>query len=155
MLTKEEKLDMVLNHFDRESDVEHAMCLLDDYERVVAKKQQEVSAGITQEQRRLVGVIADKIEDGTLFQSGIYSKKDLARFVRNMLDAVPTRAHQPVHSIGVKDISAAMQDDHSLIQQMLNALESIELAASSESAEIMGKAAIAAARARLGEGGEV
>lgn len=42
MLTKEEKLDMVLNHFDRESDVTHAMLLLDDYEGVVAKKQQSV-----------------------------------------------------------------------------------------------------------------
>ena len=46
--------------------------------------------GVTSEQRRLIGVIADKIEDGTLFQSGIYPKKDLARFVRNMLDATPT-----------------------------------------------------------------
>ena len=45
---------------------------------------------VTSEQRRLIGVIADKIEDGTLFQSGIYPKKDLARFVRNMLDATPT-----------------------------------------------------------------
>ena len=32
-------------------------------------------------------VIADKIEDGTLFRSGIYSNKDLARFVRNVADA--------------------------------------------------------------------
>jgi hypothetical protein len=47
---------------------------------------------VTKEQRRLVGVIADKIEDGSLFQSGIYSKKDLARFVRNLLDATPTTA---------------------------------------------------------------
>ena len=46
--------------------------------------------GVTSEQRRLIGVIADKIEDGTLFQSGIYLKKDLARFVRNMLDTTPT-----------------------------------------------------------------
>ena len=46
--------------------------------------------GVTSEQRRLIGVIADKIEDGTLFQSGIYPKKDLARFVRNMLDVTPT-----------------------------------------------------------------
>ena len=46
--------------------------------------------GVTSEQRRLIGVIADKIEDGTLFQSGIYPKKDLARFVRNMLDTTPT-----------------------------------------------------------------
>ena len=45
---------------------------------------------VTSEQRRLIGVIAEKIEDGTLFQSGIYQKKDLARFVRNMLDTTPT-----------------------------------------------------------------
>jgi len=43
MLTKEEKLDMVLNHFDKESDVEHAMCLLDDYERVFAKRQGDLA----------------------------------------------------------------------------------------------------------------
>ncbi len=53
---------------------------------------QALSAGpmVTSELRRLIGVIADKIEDGTLFQSGIYPKKDLARFVRNMLDTTPT-----------------------------------------------------------------
>ena len=53
---------------------------------------QALSAGpmVTSEQRRLIGVIAEKIEDGTLFQSGIYQKKDLARFVRNMLDVTPT-----------------------------------------------------------------
>ena len=46
--------------------------------------------GVTSEQRRLIGVIADKIEYGTLLQSGIYQKKDLSRFVRNMLDTTPT-----------------------------------------------------------------
>lgn len=45
------------------------------------------AVGVNAEQRRMIDVIADKIEDGTLFQSGIYSRKDLARFVRNMLDA--------------------------------------------------------------------
>lgn len=44
-------------------------------------------SGATKEHLRLVRVIADKIEDGTLFQSGIYSNKDLARFVRNVADA--------------------------------------------------------------------
>ena len=44
-------------------------------------------AGATKEHVRLVRVIADKIEDGTLFRSGIYSNKDLARFVRNVADA--------------------------------------------------------------------
>lgn len=47
----------------------------------------EQQAGATKEHLRLVRVIADKIEDGTLFQSGIYSNKDLARFVRNVADA--------------------------------------------------------------------
>ena len=44
-------------------------------------------AGATKEHVRLVRVIADKIEGGTLFRSGIYSNKDLARFVRNVADA--------------------------------------------------------------------
>ena len=44
-------------------------------------------AGATKEHVHLVRVIADKIEDGTLFRSGIYSNKDLARFVRNVADA--------------------------------------------------------------------
>lgn len=44
-------------------------------------------AEATKEHVRLVRVIADKIEDGTLFRSGIYSNKDLARFVRNVADA--------------------------------------------------------------------
>lgn len=63
-----------------------------ELEAVGAGGVQALSAGpmVTSEQRRLIGVIADKIEDGTLFQSGIYPKKDLARFVRNMLDATPT-----------------------------------------------------------------
>ena len=61
-------------------------------EAVGAGGVQALSAGpmVTSEQRRLIGVIAEKIEDGTLFQSGIYQKKDLARFVRNMLDVTPT-----------------------------------------------------------------
>ena len=63
-----------------------------ELEAVGAGGVQALSAapGVTSEQRRLIGVIADKIEDGTLFQSGIYPKKDLARFVRNMLDTTPT-----------------------------------------------------------------
>ena len=44
-------------------------------------------AGATKEHVRLVRVIANKIEDGSLFRSGIYSNKDLARFVRNVADA--------------------------------------------------------------------
>ncbi len=44
-------------------------------------------AGATKEHVRLLRAIADKIEDGTLFRSGIYSNKDLARFVRNVADA--------------------------------------------------------------------
>ena len=66
---------------------------LEDWEQAVgAGGAQALSAGpmVTSEQRRLIGVIAEKIEDGTLFQSGIYQKKDLARFVRNMLDVTPT-----------------------------------------------------------------
>jgi hypothetical protein len=48
--------------------------------------------GVTSDQRQLIEVIADKIEDGTLFQAGIYSRKDIARFVRNMLDTQPPAA---------------------------------------------------------------
>jgi hypothetical protein len=53
-------------------------------------------AGVAQqndETLRLVGVIADKIEDGTLFNAGIYSRRDLADKVR----AVLRLARQGVH----------------------------------------------------------
>ena len=71
--------------------------------------------GVTSEQRRLIGVIADKIEDGTLFQSGIYPKKDLARFVRNMLDTTPTAPAAsptpPVEQAAPKAAPAPLSDD--------------------------------------------
>lgn len=45
---------------------------------------------ITSEQRRLLNVIADKIEDGTLFQSGILSRLELAAPIRAVLAITPT-----------------------------------------------------------------
>ena len=36
----------------------------------------------------IVGVIADKIEDGTLFDSGIYRRREIAEIVRNLLSTV-------------------------------------------------------------------
>ena len=63
-------------------------------------------AGATKEHLRLVRVIADKIEDGTLFQSGIYSNKDLARFVRNVADAAtpqPSPTTQAAESVPALD----------------------------------------------------
>lgn len=46
---------------------------------------------------RVCGVIADKIEDGSLFMAGIYRNKDLAGFVRQVLSSVSiTQAQQPV-----------------------------------------------------------
>ena len=75
--------------------IEYRRELEDQFVRGFRAAEKRISAlsaapAVTSEQRRLIGVIADKIEDGTLFQSGIYPKKDLARFVRNMLDATPT-----------------------------------------------------------------
>lgn len=55
----------------------------------------EQKAGVTKWHLHLVRVIADKIEDGTLFQSGIYSNKDLARFVRNVADAATAPQPSP------------------------------------------------------------
>lgn len=40
------------------------------------------SAAPSDETLRLAGVIADKIEDGTLFQAGIFSRRDLADKIR-------------------------------------------------------------------------
>lgn len=52
-------------------------------------RQTAAPPSLTAEKQRLVGVIADKIEDGTLFQAGIYSRKQLADIVRTMLAALP------------------------------------------------------------------
>ena len=63
--------------------------------------------GATKEHVRLVRVIADKIEDGTLFRSGIYSNKDLARFVRNVADAAapqPSPTAQAAESVLVQNL---------------------------------------------------
>lgn len=54
-----------------------------------------VPPSLTAEKQRLVGVIADKIEDGTLFQAGIYSRKQLADIVRTMLEALPASWKNP------------------------------------------------------------
>lgn len=42
---------------------------------------------VSREHHRIVGVVADMIESGALTHTGIYSNRDLARFVRNVLDA--------------------------------------------------------------------
>ncbi len=54
---------------------------------------------VTSEQRRLIGVIADKIEDGTLFQSGIYPKKAKNSITINDLRSQPI-ANQWVRKCG-------------------------------------------------------
>lgn len=45
---------------------------------------------ITSETLRRAGVIADKIEDGTLFRSGILSRAQLAETVRAVISAALT-----------------------------------------------------------------
>lgn len=52
---------------------------------VVASAPVAGEAQPSDETLRLVGVIADKIEDGTLFNAGIYSRRDLADKVRAAL----------------------------------------------------------------------
>ncbi|HCQ48851.1 MAG TPA: hypothetical protein DIW53_19640 [Achromobacter sp.] len=52
---------------------------------VVASAPVAGEAQPSDETLRLVGVIADKIEDGTLFNAGIYSRRDLADKVRAVL----------------------------------------------------------------------
>ena len=63
-------------------------------------------AGATKEHVRLVRVIADKIEDGTLFRSGIYSNKDLARFVRNVADAAAPQPSPAAQADSVQEDAA-------------------------------------------------
>ena len=46
-----------------------------------------VTAAPSDETLRLAGIIADKIEDGTLFQAGIFSRRDLADKVRAVVRA--------------------------------------------------------------------
>jgi hypothetical protein len=51
---------------------------------------------------RLAAVIADKIEDGTLFQAGIFSKRELADAVRSIVkhasrDGCPCASDQERH----------------------------------------------------------
>ena len=45
---------------------------------------------------RVCGVIADKIEDGSLFQAGIYRNSELAGFVRQVLRSVSAAQAQPL-----------------------------------------------------------
>lgn len=59
----------------------------------LAMKELQASAPVaapSDETLRLAGVIADKIEDGTLFQAGIYSRRELADRVRAAVAAPPT-----------------------------------------------------------------
>lgn len=72
-------------------------------------------AGATKEHVRLVRVIADKIEDGTLFRSGIYSNKDLARFVRNVADAAA-----PQHSTTAQSADSVLEDAADPLQGAAN-----------------------------------
>ena len=75
-------------HFSDEEGGElmSALCALRDWAHAQPAPATQ-QAGATKEHVRLVRVIADKIEDGTLFRSGVYSNKDLASFVRNVADA--------------------------------------------------------------------
>ena len=96
------------------------------------------STSTTAEQRRLIGVIADKIEDGTLFRSGIYSNKDLARFVRNVADAAapqpsPTpqapfqQRVQPwlLECFGAEIAADRMERNHRFLEESLELVQSL------------------------------
>ena len=50
------------------------------------------------EATRLSGVIADKIADGTLFNAGIYSRQQLAGFIRLAVGGWKMRAELARHS---------------------------------------------------------
>lgn len=91
-------------------------------------------AGATKEHVRLVRVIADKIEDGTLFQSGIYSNKDLARFVRNVADAAapqPSPTAQAAESVpaiqGEMNVQLDIDSNHSAPGQQRDVARSVAL----------------------------
>lgn len=71
-------------------------------------------AAPSDETLRLASVIADKIEDGTLFQSGIFSRRELADKVRTVVRVarqsapVAGEAYQPSAQSTVKDDKAAL-----------------------------------------------
>ena len=102
-------LKLALNVLRRAGKTEVA----DELEKTAQPAPATQQAGAAKENLRLVRVIADKIEDGTLFQSGIYSKKDLARFVRNVADAAapqPSPTAQADSQPGDKDLVAVPRD---------------------------------------------
>ncbi|OAD16489.1 hypothetical protein [Achromobacter insolitus] len=59
---------------------------------LLSKPRAPVSA-LSAETLRLTGVIADKIEDGTLFQAGIFSRRELAHKVRAVMRFAQQSAH--------------------------------------------------------------
>ncbi|MFL7926018.1 hypothetical protein ACKAVU_16350 [Acinetobacter baumannii] len=56
---------------------------------IAAWNRRPKTTDLSKETVRVVGVIADKIEDGTLFDAGIYSRADLAKMLRRVLSALP------------------------------------------------------------------
>ena len=68
-------------------------------------EQPQVPVGVTGVQRRLIGMIADKIEAGTLYEPGVYSRQQLARLVRKMLDTQP--AQHDAHEFLLRGILAS------------------------------------------------
>lgn len=61
---------------------------------------------------RVCGVIADKIEDGSLFQSGIYRNSELAGFVRQVLRSVSAAQAQPIMPPLTDAMRAVIRNEH-------------------------------------------
>lgn len=66
--------------------------------RDVLSKLRAPVAGPSGETMRLAGVIADKIEDGTLFDAGIFSRRELADKVRAVVRFVQQGAGVATHA---------------------------------------------------------
>lgn len=67
------------------SDAELCFCALEQLIEYTQTLAPMTSTCATPEQLRLASVIAQKIEDGTLFQAGIFSRRELANVVRALL----------------------------------------------------------------------
>ncbi len=59
---------------------------------------------------RLAGVIADKVEDGTLFNAGIYSRRELADVLRTVLAVANTPVPTPFAQLPLATCSLSIEE---------------------------------------------
>ncbi|GKT22546.1 hypothetical protein [Acidovorax sp. SUPP3334] len=59
---------------------------------------------------RLAAVIADKVEDGTLFEAGIYSRKELAEVLRRVTAVVSAPASKTFDDLPLATCSLSIEE---------------------------------------------